>query len=70
MAVDITYESHTEDASYRLRPNPDCPAGQGFKYGAVLEWTDDGKEWKGYFFIAPEAIKDLAEMFTKAEETT
>lgn len=69
MSLDIVYESHVELSSYRLRPNPDCPSGEGFKHGAVLEWSDDGKEWKGYFFIDPDSLKDLAEAFTKAAET-
>lgn len=43
----------------RLRPNPD--SDQGYADGAVLEWSDDGKEWKGYFYIPHEAMSCIGQ---------
>ena len=51
--------------TYRVTPNPDAAAGEGYSSGAVLEWTDDDKKWLGHFFIAPDAFEDLAKVFTE-----
>lgn len=62
----VTYDDKS-DTVYRLKPNPDAPPGTGFSYGAVLEWCDCREnDWLGYFFVAPECLKDISEMFARA----
>jgi hypothetical protein len=65
------YDKHfivTDDSgtAYRLKPNPDGERNTGFREGAVLEWTDDGKEWKDYFFIGPGALAGLSAAMVEA----
>lgn len=58
---------HTDHTLYRLRPNPD--AAGGYENGGVLEWSDDGEEWNDHFFIAPEALRALANALLEASES-
>lgn len=59
---------HTDSTAYRVKPNPDAEGG--YRDGAVLEWSDDGKEWQGHFYIAPEALGALATALEEAAEAT
>ena len=57
--AEVYHIIHTSSGTtYRLRPNPD---GEGYESGAALDWSDDCKEWHGYIFIAPEAMRLLGE---------
>lgn len=58
--IEVNYIIHSEETSYRVRPNPDDSATDG-SAGIVIEWRDAGeKEWTGYTFIAPNAAMDVA----------
>ena len=63
---DIIYECHEGDTAYRIQPNPDAQPGVGFRNGAVLTWSDNGREWDGHFFIAPEALEAVGIALTEA----
>ena len=56
---DVIYECHEAVTSYRLIPNPVTALGGGYKYGAALQWKDDGADWQNSFHIAPEAMEAL-----------
>ena len=56
---DITYECHEAVTSYRLIPDPNGPPGEGFKWGAALQWRDEGQPWHDTWTIAPEAMEAL-----------
>lgn len=56
---DVTYECHEAVTSYRLIPNPDAAPGDGSRHGAALQWKDEGQDWQGALFIAPEAMEAL-----------
>jgi hypothetical protein len=61
----VVYADH--GTAYRLRATPDAPIEDGFKAGAVLEWSDDEcKTWTGYFHIAADCIADIAAMLSEA----
>lgn len=52
---------HTEHTCYRVRPNPDGHMLNGSE-GVVIDYRDyDTEEWRGSLFLAPEALKDVAE---------
>lgn len=59
--VEMLFNVHSEGGTvYRIRNNPDAAPGEDA--GIVIEWSDNGgKEWDGYFFIAPDAIRGVAE---------
>lgn len=58
--IEVNYIIHSEETSYRVRPNPDAPETDG-SAGVVIEWRDVGETtWTGYTFIAPSAAMDVA----------
>jgi hypothetical protein len=59
MATETHKIIYGDQTSYRVRPNPDSPPGD--RSGVVLEWSDDGTEWKQYFFIAPDLADEVAD---------
>ena len=63
----ITVIHTSSGTSYRVRPNPD--GGDGYTSGAALEWSDDGNDWKGYFFVAPEVLEALGNALLAAAES-
>lgn len=62
----FTWDEH--GVSYRLRPNPDVDCG--FSGGAYLGWKNRDESEDTYtkreFFIAPEVMQEVGEMFLLA----
>ena len=65
--IESSFTIHSDaDTIYRVKPNPDADFGSDC--GIVLEWSDDGKEWRGHFFVPPEVVNLLAEAIIKCRD--
>lgn len=63
--IEAHYLVHGEETTYRVRPSPDGEALNGDD-GVLLEWRDAGEEeWKGSFFISPQAAHYVAEAIAR-----
>ena len=49
---------------YRVRPNPDVAPGHNG--GVIIEYSDNGKDWEGYFFVSPDCVLSLSDALRQA----
>jgi hypothetical protein len=64
---EVQYLVYTDCSTvYRIRPNPDASPEEDA--GVEISWTEDGDEFHGHMFIAPEAVVDVAEAIKDLKE--